>query len=163
VFLASAMAAAVAGFYGVWMRGGAVDKANAIAISINAGLILAFGGQAWRTALKRDFASHRRWAMRTFLVVNGVFFLRIGVVAYGLIAKLAGPAIPGPEAFFDVWAFGSYLVPLAALELYLLAQAKAGPRGQVAAAGGLVALTALMTVGAAGAWFAFYAPVLAKL
>jgi hypothetical protein len=163
IFLGSAMAAALAGLYGVWMRGGAVDQANGVAITINAVLILAFGAQAWRTVLKRDFANHRRWAIRAFLVVNGVFFLRIGVVAYALIAKLVGPAIPGPEKFFDVWAFGSYLVPLAALELYLRAQSAAAPRVRLATAGGLAALTALMSVGAVGVWFAFYAPVLAKL
>ncbi|MBW8814832.1 MAG: DUF2306 domain-containing protein [Caulobacterales bacterium] len=163
VFLAAAMAAAVAGLYGVWVRSASVDAANAIAITLNLVLILGMGGLAWRTAMRREFVSHRRWAMRTLLVVNGVFFLRIGIVAYGLIAKLVGPAIPGPEQFFDVWAFGCYLVPLAALEAYLFATAKAGSGARFAAAAGLGVLSALMTVGTAGAWFAFFAPVLAKL
>jgi uncharacterized membrane protein len=162
IFLASAMAAAVAGVYGVWLRGGAVDRANAVAITINAALILAMGAQAWRMALRRDFASHRRWAMRAFLVVNGVFFLRIGFIGYAMIAKLAGPALPGPDRVFDIWVFGSYLAPLAALEAYFRVQ-QAGPRLRLAAAGGLVALSALMSVGVVGVWFAFYGPLLAKL
>lgn len=162
VFLTSAMAAAVAGVYGVWVRGGSADMANSVAITINAALILVIGAQAWRTAMRRDFVAHRRWAMRAFLVVNGVFFLRIGFIGYAMISKLVGPAIPGPGSFFDIWVFGSYLVPLAALEVYLRAQT-AGPRLRLATAGGLVAISALMSVGVVAVWFAFYGPLLAKL
>lgn len=162
IFLGGAMVAALAGVYGVWVRGGSQDMANSIAITLDAALILVFGAQAWRLAMRRDFAAHRRWALRAFLVVNGVFFLRLGMVAYGLATQLAPSVLPSVGRVFDIWVFGSYLAPLAVLELYLRAQA-GGDRARFAMAAGLVALAAVTALGGVGAWFGFYAPVLARL
>ncbi|WP_332770411.1 DUF2306 domain-containing protein [Phenylobacterium sp.] len=162
-FLSTAILASLVGLYMVWVRPTGDSGANAIAISLDAVLILTFAGLAWRTAMARDFVRHRRWAMRTFMVANGVWFLRLGIVAYGFISKPFGDAAPSMGTFFDIWNFGCYLVPLAILELYFLAKARGGPRGRLAMAGGLVTATGLMSLGIAGTWFGMFAPVLAKL
>lgn len=162
-FLSTAILASLVGLYMVWVRPTGDSGANAIAISLDAVLILTFAGLAWRTAMARDFVRHRRWAMRTFMVANGVWFLRLGMVAYGFISKPFGDAAPSMGTFFDIWNFGCYLVPLALLELYFLAKAGGGPRARFAMAGGLVVTTGLMSLGIAGSWFGMFAPVLAKL
>lgn len=162
-FLSTAILASLVGLYMVWVRPTGDSGANAIAISLDAVLILTFAGLAWRTAMARDFVRHRRWAMRTFMVANGVWFLRLGMVAYGFISKPFGDAAPSMGTFFDIWNFGCYLVPLALLELYFLAKARGGPRARFAMAGGLVVTTGLMSLGIAGSWFGMFAPVLAKL
>ncbi len=160
-FLTTAMGASVLGLYMTWARhtGGPIGST---AISLDAVLILAFSSLAWRKALDRDFASHRRWAMRALLVANGVWFLRVGVAPFALVATAIGRA-DLIDPFFLVWNFGAYLLPLAVLELYFRAKASGGPGGQLAMAGGLASLTVLMGVGIAGAWMGFFAPVLAKL
>lgn len=164
IYVSSAIGAALVGVYGVWVRGGGQDLANAVAITLNAALILATGAQAWRLALRRDFAGHRRWALRAFLVVNGVFFLRLGMVVYGLASHLAGPGVlPRMGQAFDVWTFGSYLAPLAVLELYLRAEARGRAADRVGLAAVLVVLAALTAVGGVGAWFGLYAPLLARV
>ena len=162
LFLATAMAASLAGLYMTWVRRTSTGL-SAIAISLDAALILAFAALAWRMALARDFTNHRRWAMRTFMVANGVWFLRVGFTPLALVTKVLGgePSMASP--LFTIWNFGCYLVPLAVLELYFRAKEKAGPGGQFAMAGALVVLTALMSVGVVGAWLGFFAPVLAKL
>lgn len=160
-FMVTAMGASLAGLYMTWARhtGGPIGTT---AISLDALLILAFSSLAWRKALHRDFASHRKWAMRAFLVANGVWFLRVGFAPFALIAKgLGREDLIGP--FFIAWNFGSYLVPLAVLELYFRAKERGSPAGRLAMAGGLTTLTALMSVGIAGAWIGFFAPILAKL
>ena len=162
LFLVTAMGASLAGLYMTWVRRTSTGL-GAVAISLDAALILAFAALAWRTALARDFASHRRWAMRTFMVANGVWFLRVGVAPLALVTKALGGELSMASPVFTVWNFGCYLVPLAVLELYFRAREKAVPGGQLAMAGGLVALTALMSVGIVGAWSGFFAPVLAKL
>ena len=43
--------------------------------------------------------------------------------------KLIGMGESFDRPFFLFWGFGSYLVPLAVLELYLRAKKNAGPRG----------------------------------
>lgn len=162
-FMTTAILASLVGLYMTWGRGTTDSLPNAIAISLDAVLILAFAGLAWRTAMQRDFVSHRKWAMRTFVVANAVWFLRLGVVTYGLLKKPFGEAAPSMGEFFDAWNFGCYLVPLAILELYFLAKAKGGPSAQRAMAAGLVVTTAAMAIGIAGTWFGMFAPVLAKL
>jgi hypothetical protein len=161
-FMSTAIAAALVGLWMTWVRGTGEGVA-AIGITLDAVLILAFAALAWRAAAHRDFAPHRRWAMRTFIVANGVWFLRLGFVAYGMARSAVGDVLPSMEAFFEVWNFGAYLLPLAILELYFLAHAsgRSGPR--LAMAGGLALSALLMGVGVAGSWFGLFAPVLAKL
>lgn len=162
-FMTTAIAGSLVGLYMVWGRPTGDSLANSIAISIDAALILAFAALAWRAAVRRDIASHRRWAMRTFVVANAVWFLRLGVVAYGILRTPFGEAAPSMGSFFDAWNFGCYLVPLAILELYFLAKARGGPQAKLAMAGGLVVTTAAMSLGIFGTWVGMFAPVIAKL
>lgn len=133
---------------GVWMavvRGTYLSVVSAVAILINAVLILVFAGLAWRHAIKRRFEQHRRWAMRAFMVVSGVWFLRVGIMGWivvnrgpvGMTDTMSGPADV-------VLTFGSYLIPLAILELYGAAERSAGGVRKVLAAA-LVAVASAFT------------------
>ncbi|MDO9587747.1 MAG: DUF2306 domain-containing protein [Brevundimonas sp.] len=110
---------------GVWLtlvRGTSLSTISSVAILINAVLILTFAGVAWRHAVKSRFEQHRQWAMRTFMVVSGVWFLRVGIMGWVLVNQ--GPVgmtntLSGPADM--VLTFGSYLIPLALLELYFAA------------------------------------------
>jgi hypothetical protein len=133
---------------GVWMavvRGTYLSVISAVAILINALLILVFAGLAWRHAVKRRLDQHRRWAMRTFMVVSGVWFLRVGIMGWILVNR--GPVgmtdhMSGPADV--VLTFGSYLIPLAILELYGAAERSGdGVRKVLAAA--LVAVASAYT------------------
>ena len=163
VFLTTAIGASLAGLWMTWGRA-YVALPGALATSLDAVLILTFSGLAWRTALARDFVRHRRWAMRTFMVANAVWFLRVCFVITALATHATGLPEPGLNSpVFITLNFACYLVPLAVLELYFRAQTGGGPAGRLAMAGGLFALTALMSVGAFGAWIVFFNPVLSKL
>lgn len=160
-FMVTAMGASLGGLWMTWVRGTG-EGIPAVGITLDAVLILAFGTLAWRAAMRRDVAAHRRWAMRTFIVANGVWFLRLGFVSYGMAKAVTGDLLPPMSQFFAVWNLGAYLVPLAILELYLRTEAGGGPRARIAMAGGLTAATLLMGVGIAGSWFGLFAPLLAK-
>lgn len=156
VFLSAALALSVTGLYMVWARGASFNLLAAFAISLNAALIVLFGVLAWRAAVRRDFIAHRRWALRTYLVANGQWFIRIGVIAWVIANQ--GHAKIGP--FFRFWQFGCYLVPLAVLELYLHAKDGAGRSGRYAMAGFLGLLTLLMGAGTIGAYMFIWRPYL---
>jgi hypothetical protein len=158
-FLVTAGLGAVTGLYMTWVRGVTTNGFGTAGITLNALLILGFGALAWRAAMRRDFARHRKWAMRTLIAANGVFFIRVGFVAYAIIAGALTGGKPATGRFFDVWSFGSYLVPLAALELWFWARQAAGPSGRRAAAAVLVLLTLLLGLGSVGAWFLLWAPL----
>ena len=147
LFLLAAIVAALTGLQMIWIRGATDSMIGAIAITINAALILIFAGMAWRAVRRRDIASHRPWALRLFMVANGVFFIRLGVTAWMVLnqGQLS-------DTTFHVFEFACYLVPLALLELYLFAKDRGGTRLKLASAGALVVGAAYMSIGI----FAFY-------
>lgn len=159
VFLTAAGLGAITGLYMNWVRGVTTNGFGTAGITLNAVLILGFGALAWRAALRRDFAVHRKWAMRTFMAANGVFFIRAGFIAYAIVAGALTGGKPAMGPFFDVWSFGSYLVPLAGLELWFWGRERAGAAGQRLAAAAIFLLTLLLGLGGVGAWFLIWAPL----
>ena len=105
----------------VIMRGTISGLLGDISISINAILILIFSILTVRKAISKKFEAHRQWAFRLFLVANGVWFFRIGLMFWLMV--MGGPVGFDPETFrgpFLVFlGFGQYLIPLIIYELYL--------------------------------------------
>tara|TARA_B100001105_G_scaffold179201_2_gene144570 strand:+ start:1903 stop:2841 length:939 start_codon:yes stop_codon:yes gene_type:complete len=89
------------GLWLVWVRGGvAGDLTQHLAISINALLILGCSAMAWRAARSRRFSDHQRWALRLFVVASGVWFFRVGLMAWLAVHRrpvgLRRRHVPGP-------------------------------------------------------------------
>ncbi|WP_298162035.1 DUF2306 domain-containing protein [Brevundimonas sp.] len=135
-FLVVAGFMALSGFWLTLVRGTSLSNVSSAAIVIDGLLILVFGALAWRNAIRRRFDQHRVWAMRTFMAVSGVWFLRVGIMGWVLVNQ--GPvgmsdSLSGPADIVIV--FGSYLIPLVLLELYFRAgrSAHAAPKFLTAA------------------------------
>ncbi|OJU48863.1 MAG: hypothetical protein BGO02_09555 [Brevundimonas sp. 67-6] len=151
VFLMTAVVMAVGGLWLTWGRETYLSLISAVAVSVDGALILIFAALAWRTAVQRDFEAHRRWAMRAFLAVNGVWFLRVGLMAWAIATGGLGmnKTLSGPADV--VLQFGAYLIPLALFEAYWRAgrSARRGlQRLTVVAMGLAAAVTALGVFGA---------------
>lgn len=147
IYLLTVAGLAVSGFWLIWIRQSSPVTLTQLCTSLNGLLILGFGALAWRKAASRDFASHRRWALRLYLVSNGQWFLRIGLFAYMVGATLLGAkASPGP--FLRFWAAGCFLLPLALLELYFWARARDNGWAGNLTAGAIAIAGAAMSVGA---------------
>lgn len=159
VFLTAILAASLSGITMNWWR-----ETSTVAISINGLLILLFAWLAWRAACQRDFAQHRRWAMRTFMVAGGVWFLRLGFFAWFIVPK---SVLKLPEeihiVFNTLWPFGSYVLPLVILELYLRATASDSARFKFLAATTLTMTTLFMAIGVFAAVAFLWMPLIAKL
>jgi hypothetical protein len=158
-YILTAIGASLAALYLVARRGTIAGPIMTVAISLDGVLILICSVMAWRQALARRIDSHRRWAMRTFMVVSGVWFYRVGLMAWFLVNQ--GPAghtdaFDGP---FDVfWAYGCYLLPLAVLELYQAVSDRGGTTAKLIAAG-LVGICSLATgIGVVGAMTGMWLP-----
>jgi uncharacterized membrane protein len=150
LFMVTALGLSVTGLYMEWVRGDRDGTIGGLAISLNAVLIITFIAVAWRSARAHDISTHRRWALRLYLVANAQWFTRVGFLAWAILRGLLGgrDSLDGP--FFRFLSFGCYLVPLAILQLYLRAKESGSPRARLAMAGGLVILTLLMAVGIFG-------------
>ncbi|HEY6769963.1 MAG TPA: DUF2306 domain-containing protein [Candidatus Sulfotelmatobacter sp.] len=125
------------------------DVAQHIPFGINGVLILLCAAMAWRYAVARDFKTHRRWALRLFLVVSGVWFFRVGLMFWLVVNK--GPVGFDPSTFTGPFitflSFAQFLLPLTVLEIYLRARDSAGSLASFATAAGLFVLTGAMGVG----------------
>jgi hypothetical protein len=158
IFLTTALLLAAGGLWLTWGRGSMLTLTGGIGITFNALLIFCFAAMAWRTAVARRFVDHRRWALRFFIAANGVWFMRLGYIIWGIGTGGAGigEAMDGPFDYF--LAFGNVLVPLALLEIYMRVEAKGAPRARRFMAAGLGVAALLTLAGGIGAWFAMWSP-----
>jgi uncharacterized membrane protein len=145
VYISIGVLTSIAALYMVWTRDTFGPDSLELSVSLNGVLILIFAGLTLRYAMARNIDVHQRWALRTFMVMSGVWFLR---VMYACLAILTGGNIPGADDVMGgptnfVVGYASFLLPLAVLELYFLAK-----RSQSASA--KVAMAALVLI-AAGA------------
>ena len=160
VFLVSVLVMSVGGLIMVWTRGTVGDLSQHVAISINAVLIIWFAGMALRNALARRFDVHRRWALRLFLAVSGVWFFRIGLMFWIVVNR--GPVGFDPKTFegpfLTFLAFAQYLLPLSMLQLYFHARDRGEPVRRVVVAAGLFALTLVTAAGVVAATMLLWLP-----
>lgn len=157
-YMVTAIVASLGGLYLAWTRELAGEVAMQVGISLNGLLIIGCAAMAWRLALARRLAEHRRWALRTFVLVSGVWFFRVGLMAWILANR--GPAGIGDDfdgPFVRFLAYGCYLVPLAGLELYFRAQ-RGGPAVRLAVAGLVITMTLVMGLGVVGAAMGMWLP-----
>lgn len=160
IFFSTALITVCAGLYMNATRGAHGGMLLALGNGLNALLIGAFTFMAWRTALQQDFISHKKWALRAFLMVSGVWFFRVG---YGLWILLTGftaigihPDLTGP--FDRFLGFGHSIVPLVLLELYFLAKASKQVKVKRVATVSMWILTLLLAAGIVMVGVVFWVP-----
>lgn len=159
-FLAVAALATANGFYLTWVRGSQLNLPSAVSISINGALILLFVALAWRSARRRDFGAHRVHALRAYLLVNGVWFLRIGLMLAAVAFAPLGVSLSYDGAVFLGVSFLSWVAPLACLQLYLAAERSPRPRLQYGVAGFFTLLALLTAAGSLAAYLLMWRPYL---
>src|SRR5437899_7788189 len=158
LFVLAAFTQAITGIYLTMWVGRLVGDTTQHVISVLGAMLIAFCAvMALRFAMQRDFTTHRRWALRLFLVASASWFIRLG---FAVTLVLLGPigfdstTFSGPLVTF--WSIAQYLLPLGVLELYLWAQDRPGALRRMATAGVLFVLTLAMGAGIAlvamGSW-----------
>ena len=160
LFLSVALVSSLTGFWLVWVRGSQLGTGSNLSISANGLLILVFAVLAWRAGWQRDIARHRRHALRAYLLVLGVWFLRIGIMLAGLLLAPLGVKITYSGAAFIAVSFASWMLPLLVLELYLRAERSRTPVAAYAMAAGLCLLSLLTLAGSAAAATFLWLPYL---
>ncbi|UII79152.1 DUF2306 domain-containing protein [Flagellimonas sp. CMM7] len=159
-YISAAFIISLSGVYMVISKGTISGLIGDISVSINGVLIMSFAYLAIRNAIKRNIAAHRRWALRLFLTMAGVWFFRIGLMFWLFVNK--GPVGFDPETFrgpFLVFlGFGQYVIPLVVLELYFLVQKKKSKTVQTLMSFGLLLLTGVTAVGIFAATMGMWLP-----
>jgi len=122
IYIISVIITSLIATYLVWNRPLVVGGVTGlIGNTLNAMLIIIFGVLTMTSAMRGNFKVHRRWAIRTYIVVSGVWFFRVGFGTWLLITGFKAPGISEDLTgwFSTTLYFGSYLIPLAITEAYL--------------------------------------------
>jgi len=149
LYILSAFAVSLAGLYMTWIRGSVGDLSQHIGISLMAVPIVLFATIALCYALARDFKTHRRWALRLYLVVSASLFIRAGLFLSLIVNRGSFGFDPstftGP--FHTFIGYAQYLLPLCVLEIYFWIQDRPGAMRRIAMAAGLFVLTLALAAG----------------
>ncbi|MCU0326338.1 MAG: DUF2306 domain-containing protein [Spirosomaceae bacterium] len=162
VYVFTAMTVSLAGVIMVWTRGSVGDTYMHITNTLQIIYIFWFGYMAIRTARNKEFGQHRKWALRLFMVTNGVWFFRVGLMAWLLINQ--APVGFDPETFSGpfLWVLSTiaYATPVALilLELYFYTQEKQTQSLSNLTAGIISIFTVITVVGIIGATMGMWVP-----
>lgn len=162
IYFVTAFLISGAGLLMIYSRGAIGGLTGLLGNTLNATLIMSFAVLAWLSAINKNFGAHKKWAIRTFLMVSGVWFFRIG---YGLWILLSGftavgttPDMTGPIDIF--LSFGHSLVPLAILEFYFFAKSQTNPSLKRRASVFFFLLGVLLTAGIGMVAYIFWLPAM---
>lgn len=162
VYVTTAIVVSIAGLIMVWTRGGVGDATQHISISIQAIYIILFALLTIRYAKARQFSSHKIWALRLFMVANGVWFFRVGLMFWLLVN--GGPVGFNPDTFtgpfLTALSVFSYAIPISliVLEMYLYAQRKQNSTFSYVISAIIFLCTLVMGIGIFGATVGMWLP-----
>lgn len=147
MFFTLGLSGAITGLYLTWGAGNRLSDLGAIGITLNGLLIPVAIFFAWRYAIARNFSAHKRWAVHSFLLVNGVWSFRLYL--FGWFVLNQGPngnnsKLDGPMDLF--FSFACYLLPMAVAELVFWAQRQRSVKAKWAVAAVMV-LGSVLTLG----------------
>lgn len=159
LYLLAAYAISLGGLYLIWGRRDADDTLPGLApLTLNALLIMIFAAMTVKNAMARRIDVHRQWALRLFLAMSGVWFLRVGIMIWILAFGTdgLGGRLEGPIGTF--LKFACYAIPLAMLELYFATRRSDSTTFRWAMTGILFVLTGAMAAGIGMATVALWLP-----
>lgn len=161
IYMLSAYVISVSGLYMIWGRNSdASGVMGQISASLNGVLIIVFSTLALKHALARRIPIHKEWAIRLFLTVSGVWFFRIGLMAWLYIND--GPrwidmdTFSGP--FITFLNFGCYLLPLLGYETYLYVQKSRNNNARMIMSLFLLTFTVITAIGSYNAIIKMWLP-----
>ncbi|MDN3651990.1 DUF2306 domain-containing protein [Thalassotalea ponticola] len=146
IFLFFGFVGAISGLYMTWIIGSRLSDLGALGVTLNGILIPIFVYFAWRTAVQKNVSLHRRLAVHAFILINGVWSVRLYLMAWFMVnqgplgnsAKIDGPA--------DIAiSFASFIIPMAVAELVFWSERRTTTRALIIAAVA-VSLAVLITL-----------------
>lgn len=161
-YVTTAVVVSAAGLIMIWTRRDEGGSLRHISISIQAIYIILFALLTIHYARSRQFTKHREWALRLFMVVNGVWFFRVGLMGWILIN--GGPVGFDPKTFtgpfLTALSIVTYAIPLSliVLEMYFYALKKQNQAFSLFTSALLFGCTVITGIGIFGATMGLWLP-----
>lgn len=159
IYIFAAFLISIAGLYLSWVKGSVGGVIGSIFVSINAVLIMFSAYFAVKTAVNRQLKIHRKWAIRLFLCMSGVWFFRVFLMLWLTIHQ--APVGFDPDTFqgpaLNMISTFSYICPILFAELYFWAKTKGNLEKNMVAAF-LFVLSACIVIGTFSATMGMWLP-----
>jgi len=160
VYIFSAFLISIAGLFLAWGRGMVGGLTGALFITTNAAFILVCAFFTIKYAIARKLDIHRKWAIRLFLAMSGVWFFRVFLMFWIMINQ--GPVGFDMETFQGpalnmVYTF-SYIFPVLFASFYFMAKESNSKKGKLLVSAFLWVLTACILVGTITATMGMWLP-----
>ena len=160
IYIFTAFLISIAGLYLTWVRGNVGGVIGSIFVSINAAFIFVCAFYTVRLAMARKLKAHRKWAIRLFLAVSGVWFFRVFLMLWLTIWQgpvgfdmetFQGPALVMINAF-------CFVLPVLFAEFYFRAIESESGKGRLAVSIFILFLTCCIAVGTVTATMGMWLP-----
>lgn len=162
IYILSAFLISLAGFYLTWIRGSANGLLGSIFVSINGLIILVCAFYTIKKAISRQLQDHRKWALRLFLAMSGVWFFRVFIMLWFIIFQ--GPVGIDEETFqgpaINLLNVLSFILPVFFLEFYFKAKASKNERSRWLMSGFMFLLSLCIFAGTIAATMGMWLPAL---
>ncbi|MCO7188900.1 MULTISPECIES: DUF2306 domain-containing protein [unclassified Pseudoalteromonas] len=159
MFLFFGLCGALTGLYLSWGVGIRLSDIGALGVTLNGLLIPVFILLAWRSAVNKQFAAHQRWAVHSFILVNGVWAFRLFLMGWYVINQ--GPNgntrnLDGPADI--TLSFLCYLLPMFIAELYFWAKKRRTDTAKWLATGAISIAVVITLIGVGAATMMMWSP-----
>ena len=160
IYISSAFIISIAGLFLAWGRGMTGGLVGALFISANAGFIMVCAFFTVKYAVARKLKIHRKWAIRLFLAMSGVWFFRVFLMGWIMINQ--GPvgfdidSFQGPA--LNVLYTCSYILPVLFAGFYFKAKESRQPKRRLAVSVFILLLTCYIIVGTFTATMGMWLP-----
>lgn len=161
LYIITSLVISIAAIYMIWSReaiiGGVMGQ---IGTSLDGVLVIICAIMTVRFAMARKISIHRRWALRLFILVSGVWFFRVIRGFWIFVNDGTSPGTNGnlTGPFDLVLNFAGYLVPLLILECYFRVRDNGKTTSQYTMAAIILLLTGAMAIGIYSAIHIFWLP-----
>lgn len=150
MFLSLGFMGALSGLYLTWIRDARLSDVGSLGITLNGILIIIAVVFAWRYATAKQFDTHMRWVIHAFILVNGVWFFRLYLMAWYAANQGPNGNSPNIDGSMDIFlSYACYGIPMIIAECVFWAKRqKQGPRiwavFALTAVGTLITLTGVV-------------------
>ncbi|GGA80088.1 hypothetical protein GCM10011369_22580 [Neiella marina] len=160
LFLVLGMSGALTGLYLQWVKGLTFSQG----VTLNGLLILVAVGFAWYHAVNKRFDLHMRWAIHSFILINGVWSFRLYLMGWYLVNQGPNGNTQNVDGPMDIFlSFACYLLPMAIVEIYFWAKKQSSSSTVWSGAAVMTGGAVITLIGVGAAIMLMWAPRIGKL
>lgn len=163
MFFTLGLLGAFTGLYLTWGAGFRFSDIGSLGVTLNGILITVFIVLAWKSAVNKKFALHQRFAIHSFILVNGVWSFRLYLMGWFVINQGANGnnrTIDGPADI--ALSFACYLLPMAIAECVFWAKRSKSTKIKWFASGAALTGTVITAIGVGAATMLMWTPRIGK-